>query len=255
MRSAVGLSPVRAVSRAVAILDAFVDHGPHMTLTEISVAAGLDKGTTRRLLLTLMQDELVSYNAGAQRYALGLAMLRYASAVPDRGDMRDVAGPVLQELSRQTQTTTILSMYYDGAAICLDRFHDDLMLEVKWWRIGGAIPMNCGAASRVMLAYISDEEAAAALAPPLAQLTPKSVISRDQLLAERETTRARGWTMAADDVVDGLSAAACPILNGAGRLVAVISMAGLSPHVLADGEPRFLRELLAARREIERRAG
>ncbi|MCR9221582.1 MAG: IclR family transcriptional regulator [Alphaproteobacteria bacterium] len=255
MRSASGIAPVRAVSRAVAILDAFVARGPHLTLTEIAQAAGLDKGTTRRLLYTLMRDGLIAYSAQTQRYSLGLAMLRYASAAPDRGDLRDLAGPVLQDLSKATQTTTILSIYHDGSAICLDRFHDELMLEVKWWRIGGSIPMNCGAASRVMLAYSPDAEASRALAQPLTPLTPHSQTDREALLAERTIVRERGWAMAMDDVVEGLSAAACPILDAGGRLAAVISMAGLTPHVLQDGRPRFLNELQAARREIEKRVG
>jgi hypothetical protein len=33
--------------------------------------------------------------------------------------------------------TAFLSVFRDGAAICLDRFHDMRGLEVRWWSVGG----------------------------------------------------------------------------------------------------------------------
>ncbi|MFN8926973.1 MAG: helix-turn-helix domain-containing protein, partial [Rhodospirillales bacterium] len=46
---------VRAITRAVAILRAFTGERPSLTLGEVAAQAGLDKATTRRILLTLQE--------------------------------------------------------------------------------------------------------------------------------------------------------------------------------------------------------
>src|SRR5690606_10152129 len=89
---------VRAVVRAVAILNSFVNQ-PNQTLAEVTHATQLDKGTTRRLLLTLMTTGLIRFDPAAQRYSLGRAILTLATSVIDTFDIRTIAGPVLKQLS------------------------------------------------------------------------------------------------------------------------------------------------------------
>jgi len=241
---------VRAVSRALAVLRAFYQEGPALSLTEVAGAAKLDKGTARRILLTLMQDGFVTLDPQSQKYSLGLEILKLAGAVPERRDLRQIASSILSRLAKSTGSTVFLSIYHDGAAVCLDQFHSDRSVEVRWWIVGGQLPMNCGAAPRVLLAYLPDDEVARVLARGTTRLTPHTTTDPDALLKELDAVRERGWAVAVDDVYEGLSAIAMPVFDPHGHLVAAVSLTGLTPHIIRNGQPAFLEELRAAVREI-----
>ena len=114
---------VRAVTRALAILNSFAGKGLQ-SLAEVTQATGLDKGTTRRLLLTLMQSGFIAQDPASQQYRLGRALRDLAADAADDFDLRTLALPVLTELAAELHMTSFIWVYDDGDAICLDRIHD-----------------------------------------------------------------------------------------------------------------------------------
>jgi len=60
---------VRAVARALAVLNSFAGKSTQ-SLAEVTNATGLDKGTSRRLLLTLMKGGFVAQDPVSQHYRL-----------------------------------------------------------------------------------------------------------------------------------------------------------------------------------------
>ncbi|MCW2241107.1 IclR family transcriptional regulator [Azospirillum canadense] len=244
-----GLS-VRAVSRALAVLRSFYQEGPSLSLTEVAGAAKLDKGTARRILLTLVQDGFAVFDAQSQKYSLGLEILKLAGAVPERRDLRQLASGILSRLAKATGSTVFLSVYHDGSAVCLDQFHSDRSVEVRWWIVGGQLPMNCGAAPRVLLAYLPEDEVGRVLDRGTTRLTPFTTTDPGALMKELAEVRERGWSIAVDDVIEGLAAIAMPLFDPDGRMIAAVSLTGLTPHIVRNGQPAFLEELRGAVREI-----
>ncbi|CAO3428275.1 IclR family transcriptional regulator [Azospirillum doebereinerae] len=244
-----GLS-VRAVSRALAVLRSFYQEGPSLSLTEVASAAKLDKGTARRILLTLVQDGFAVIDPQSQKYSLGLEILKLAGAVPERRDLRQIASTILSRLAKATGSTVFLSVYHDGSAICLDQFHSDRSVEVRWWIVGGQLPMNCGAAPRVLLAYLPEDEVSRVLARGTTRLTPFTTTEPKALMEELEAVRRNGWSVAVDDVYEGLAAIAMPVFDPEGALVAAVSLTGLTPSIIRNGQPSFLDDLRNAVRDI-----
>lgn len=235
---------VRAVTRALVILKTF-ESRPSMHLRDIASGADLDRGTVRRLLLTLMAEGMVVQETATGPYALGPAIRRLARSLVD-GDLRQTVAPALQNLAAELGLTVFLSEYRTHQAICLDRHHDGKGMEVHFWSIGAPLHLNCGAAPKVLLAWQSDEEIALALARPVIALTPRSCVNRRTLMSHLKMIRRRGWELAVDDVVVGLTALAVPLLDQADQLRGCISISGLTPQFAmgADGEPIYLRRLL-----------
>lgn len=242
---------VRAVVRASSILDSFINR-PMQTLAEVTQATGLDKGTTRRLLLTLMTTGMIKQDARSQRYSLGRQILTLATSVIDTFDIRAIASPVLQRLSAELNTTAFLSIYQDAQAFCIDRVHGLGGLEVRWWNIGTTLPLNCGAAPKVLLAYQSQAEIEQFLAHPMTALTPESTTDPVVLRQNLVEIRARGWELAIDDVALGLTALAAPCLDAQGAILASISIGGLTPQMVRKGKPEHLTQLIDAANEIAR---
>lgn len=243
---------VRAVTRALAILNAFAGRG-FMTLGEIAEATALDKATARRLLLTLIGGRFVVQDGATQRYGLGGAIRALSASVVEHFDLRATAAPVLAEIAAELHTTMFISVYRDGAAVCLDRIHDIHGMEVRWWAVGGTLPLNCGGAPKLLLAFQPPAEIDRALAQPLSHLTPKSITDPRALRRQLAQIRERGFEFAVDDVAVGLSALAVPVLDGDGTIICALSMGGLTPQMVHRGQPRHLKRLRAAAAAVRER--
>lgn len=243
---------VRAATRAMTILKSFAGK-TGQTLAEVTTATGLDKGTTRRLLLTLMDSGFVLHDPATQQYRLGFAIRQLAASVTGEFDLRTMALPILNELATDLHMTTFLSVYKDGETICLERIHDMRGIEVHWWPVGGTLPFNCGGAPKLMLSYRPEAEIAKTLKRPLVALTPRSITNPAKLHANLMKIRERGWELAIDDVTVGLSGLAVPVRGYEGEIVCAISVAGLTPQLALRGKPLHLDRMLAAAAEMEKR--
>lgn len=250
------LSRVRAVSRAVAILRCFGADRMRLTLSDISVGAKLDAGTARRLLVTLRDEGLVAQDSGTGRYHLTLQMARFAAAVPEGQSLKHLAEVDMRALAEQTGLTVLLSALSDSKAVCLAREHGNAPVQVRWWPVGEALPMNCGAAPRLLLAHMPASEREAVLEGRLVALTRHSVTNPVALREMLERARAEGWAMAVNDVIEGLSALAAPVYGPAGEVAGAVSIGGLTPMIVSDrGAPRAepLSALRAATKRISAR--
>jgi DNA-binding IclR family transcriptional regulator len=252
--SSSSLHNVRAVTRALSVLNSFSGKDLQ-TLAEVSTVTGLDKGTTRRLLLTLMQSNYIAQDPASHHYRLGRAIRDLASNVGDTQDLKAIAQPALLELASEFSVTTFLSIFKEGAAVCLDRVHDMRGLEVHWWQIGGTLPLNCGGAPKLLLAYQPKDEVERLLADPLPKLSEKSITSKREFRKHLAVIRERGWECAIDDVALGLSAVAVPVLDNDNMPVCAISIAGLTPQLVKDGEPVHLQRLQEAAARIQSQLG
>jgi len=243
---------VRAVTRALSVLTSFSGTG-QQTLANVANATGLDKGTVRRLLLTLMDGGFVAQDSATHLYRLGHMVHNLASSAGNGAlDLRTIARPHLMELASDLSTTTFLSVFRDGAAICLERLHDVSGVEVHWWQVGGTLPMNVGAAPKLLLAYQPPEVIAERLEAATLKMSEKSITDVAALTDHLAVIRSRGWESAVDDVVVGLTALAVPVLDDKGCPVCAVSLAGLTPQMIVKGRPLHLERLLGVAASIRR---
>lgn len=233
---------VRAVQRALSILRAFEGKG-FQSLAELTAATGLDKGTTRRLLLTLQTEGFVVQDPRNQRWGLGSALRSLAAHVVVGSDLREAAVPLLTELAAELKITAFLSVFRDGQAVCLERVHDMTGIEVRWWAVGGTLPLNVGGAPKVLLAFQDEAEIERCLQRPLTKMTPRSITDPALMRKHLRDVRRRGWDFAVDDVTVGLSALAVPVLDAQDHAICCVSIAGLTPQMADGGRPAHLDRL------------
>ena len=244
------LARVRAVSRAIHIMRAFTPERRHLALAEIVRATGLDAGTTRRILVTLRDESIVRQDENTGLYCLSLDMLQIAGAVPEGNSLRELTQSRLVRLARDTGVTVFLSILRNDSAICLARYHGDSAVQVRWWSVGGKLPLNCGAGPKVLLAHMPDSQSESFLKSNLTQLTAKSTIDAACLRQELDSIRETGWAITHDDVAVGLSALAIPLMNADGDVLAAVSVGGLTAQITGEGSPRCLDDLLRCGQDL-----
>lgn len=237
-----GVPEVRAVLRAVSILRAFGGSKPAWSLAELTHATGLNKATVRRLLHTLEIAGLVAHHDQEQTYSLTLDLVDLASRVHQGRDLVTLARPFLSELADLCAGISFLWVFDKSAGICLDRVVASSSFITAFIAPGNRTPLNCGAGPRVVLAYASDTERAAALAQPQLQRTPSSLVDAKQLETRCALIRAQGYEFVADDFITGLAALGVPIMNRDGQCVGALSITNLTDRfsLNGDGVPTWL---------------
>ncbi len=240
---------MRSVDRILRILRSFTPRAPQLSLTEIAAQAELDLGTTRRILLALCDAGMVAHDPGPKLYRLDLGVLELASAVMEGGDLRSRAQPVVDDIARETGNTSFFGIYRNGEALCLNRADGNAVVLLRWWTLGGRMPMTSGAAPKLLLAHLPPDEIDSILARPILVLTPRSETDPVALRRELARIREQGHACSTDDVVLGVSSLAVPVFARSGTLAGALAIAGLSAQLPPSAHPGQIEIL---RRHAER---
>jgi IclR family acetate operon transcriptional repressor len=169
--------------------------------------------------------------AATGRYRLGLGVVRLASAVPERLDIRALARPHLAELVSLTRETATLSVPGEHEATTLDFVQSPLSVR-SVAEVGRTSAAHATAVGKVFLAYGGT--------PPtgsLAAYTERTIVDHAVLEVEVARARERGWAEAAGEREEDLNAVAAPVLGPERALVAILGVQG--PAVRFD--PRAMR--------------
>jgi DNA-binding IclR family transcriptional regulator len=231
---------VAAVQRAVAILGELADAGSELGTNEIARRTGINVSTISRILATLVSGGLVEHVAATGRYRLGIGVVRLASAVHQRLDIRSLARPHLEELASRIKETATLSVPGEHAAVTLDFVQSPLSVR-SVAEVGRTSAAHATAVGKVFLAHGGTLPRGG-----LPAYTERTIVDLAVLQVEVARARERGWAEALGEREEDLNAVAAPVLAPAGPLVAILGMQG--PAVRFN--PRAMRsaaELLLER--------
>jgi DNA-binding IclR family transcriptional regulator len=211
---------VAAVSRAMTVLDAFLD-APELGTNEIARRTGVNASTVSRLLATLAEGGLVSYNEETGRYRLGSRLLTFGNLVHVRLDMRRELRPLLESLAKRTGETTTLSVPSTPDAVTID-FVQAPGSVVSVAELGRPSVAHATAAGKVGLAF-GDAELPSGR---LVRFTDRTITDRAQLEAALGEVRRQGYARAEAEREPDLNAIAAPVFGPRGGLAAITGVQG-----------------------------
>jgi len=213
---------VAAVGRAMMVLDAFLET-PELGTNEIARRTGINASTVSRLLATLAEGGLVSFNEETGRYRLGSTLMVYGNLVHSRLDTRQALRPLLEILAKRTGETTTLSAPSSPDAVTID-FVQAPGSVVSVAELGRPSVAHATAAGKVGLAFGDTE------LPPgrLVRFTDRTITDRARLEAELDEVRRQGYARAEGEREPDLNAIAAPVLRLGGGLAAIAGVQGPS---------------------------
>jgi IclR family transcriptional regulator, acetate operon repressor len=219
------------VVKALSLLDHFDARTPESGLVDLAKVSGLDKATTRRLLLALASKGFVEQDPATRRYRLGAALVRFARIRETNFPLIDIARPIAQSLSESCGETVHVSEIAGDALssvlVCESQYANRVSVDT-----GQKLPLNCTASGVAFLSAASEAFTAAVLQGPLPKFTSKSVTSVARLKKQIEEASKRGYAFSDQGFEDGVVSVAAAILGSSGLAVGAISIA--SPAVRAD---------------------
>jgi IclR family acetate operon transcriptional repressor len=226
---------VASVQRAIAILDELAVARTELGTNEIARRTGINVSTISRILATLTSGGLVEHVQSTGRYRLGIGIVRLASAVHDRLDVRSLARPYLEELAKLIGETVTLSVPGEHEAFTLDFVPSPLTVR-SVAEVGRTSVAHATAVGKVFLA-----NGGRLPAGKLAAFTDRTIVDRGVLEVEIGNVAERGWAQAVGEREEDMNAVATPVLDRSGKLAAILGAQG--PAVRFS--PRAMRTAVA----------
>jgi DNA-binding IclR family transcriptional regulator len=243
---------VQSVDRALSILEVLARVG-EAGVTEIAGDLGVHKSTAFRLVATLEAHRLVEQTEDRGKYRLGVGVLRLAGATTARLDVVQEARSVVRQLAADTGETVNVAVLSESSALYLDQVAGSSALQSHNW-VGQHIPLHATSNGKVLLTGL-DHQALEDMLGKLSSYTPLTITKKALLREELERVREQGYAVAVDELEVGLAAAAAPIRNAHGDVVASMSVSGSTFRLTADRLETVVKQLVEAALEVSHRLG
>ena len=220
---------IQTVERVAAILDALAQYGQGVGLGTLSSRVGLSKGTTHRILSSLMFYDFVRQDAATRDYALGFKLVELGSCLLDGIDLRKEAEPFLQDLSRRTNETAYLVILDRTEVVYLEKIESDdhsIVLRATA-KVGQRNAANSCAVGKVLLAQLPEGELDLSIQDmSFVQKTENTITDPLQLREHLKQVRTRQYAIDDEESERGIRCVAAPIRDERGRAVAAVSVSG-----------------------------
>jgi DNA-binding IclR family transcriptional regulator len=239
---------VQSVQRAAALLEAIAEAPEPHTAPDLAERCGLNRSTAWRILATLEEEGLVDRDPATNRYSIGHAVTRLAGAAAD--SLPRLARPHLEELSRLTGETVSLAIPRRLQLVYVDQVQAPHVMAADW--LGRAVPLHATSTGKALLAWLPPEELGAALAPPLARFTDRTITDPAALREELDRVRRRGYAVSRGELEGDLWGTSAPVLDRRGRAIAVVSVWGAEGRLRAHGIDSLGRSTAATAAALSR---
>jgi len=225
-------SGTQAIERAAQLLVRVVEAPFPPSIGELAGDAELPKSTTSRLVAALERQGLVQRLGERGRVRPGPVLLRFADR-DGAATLIELARPGLRRLAEASGETINLAVPgSDGVAHLAQEDTAHLVGVTDW--VGRRVPFELAANGKCFLAFgLAGAEA------------------DDEL----RRVRVRGWATSIDELEDGLSAVAAPVLGAGGGAVAALSISGPSARLTSERIATLGPLLVTECAELARRLG
>jgi IclR family KDG regulon transcriptional repressor len=229
-----------SVLNALEALDFFTVEEPGLSLAEISKRMGMHKSSVHRILKTLEAADFLRRNAERGQYSLSLKLLELASRVMTQYDLREVAGPPMNDLAARTGEIIHLAILDRHEIVYQEKKGAGQVLTVAT-RVGGRHPAFASAMGKVLLAFLPEQRQRELLEEiELEPLTPNTITDRGRLKRELDRVRGQGYAVDNEEAFPGIRCIAAPIRESRAKVVAAISATVPAQRLPTERSPELI---------------
>jgi DNA-binding IclR family transcriptional regulator len=239
-----------ALDRICDILNVFSEENRLLTLTQISREINLPKSTTHRILAGLVDKGLIYKEPDGHRFRLGYQLILWGTLAQQSIDLRNVALPILKELSSITGETVVLSTRDGNFGIWIEQIEGDHAIRLAR-RVGIRLRLHAGASSKVLWAFLPENEIEKILTQiDLVQLQSNTITDKERMMEELHSIRQRGYSTSFEETDPGAMGVAAPVYDHNGYPVAGIGIVAPNTRVTKKQIPGLAKLVMEAGQEL-----
>ncbi|MGW2560844.1 IclR family transcriptional regulator [Streptomyces sp. NPDC001514] len=216
---------VPAVTRALDILELFLEGDGTLSAPDVIRRLQLPRTTVHELLTTLAaRSYVVPVPEQPGRYRLGVRTYQLGSRYAEQLDLAAEGQQVAREIADTCDETVHVAVLEDTDVIYIakvDSTHAVRMVSAA----GRRLPAHCTSVGKMLLASLPEPELESRIAGrEFTAMTPNSITDPDVLREALAGIRARGIAVEHQESNPDVSCVAAPVRDRAGRVVAALSI-------------------------------
>lgn len=232
---------IAGLEKGLAVIEAFDQERPRLSITEVAERTGLTRAAARRYLITLVHLGYVHQDR--KLFGLTPKVLRLGQSYMHSSRLPRVIQPQLQRLAYALQEASSAGVLERDDVISVAAASAGRVVSATL-QPGTRVPAYCTSNGRVLVAALPDEELDAWLSGQnLIALTPHTITHRERLKLELLRTRANGYATVDQELELGLRTIAVPLKNYRGETVAAMN---ISAHASRMGMDQMVEQCLPA---------
>jgi DNA-binding IclR family transcriptional regulator len=246
---------VRAVARALDIVQALGHADDGATLGGLASLLHLPHPTVRRLLKTLEAKGFVTRDPAPNVYYLAAQILQLQGTLATRQSLVRPAIPILARLAKQLQCTAHLAALGGDRVVYVESRHSD-PYNAGFLPTARTNPVHCTALGKVLAAHLQAEHLQALIGRIVFSAhTPHTITSPEAFLACLAEVRHNGYAVDDEESSAGLRCVAAPVYDHRGNCVAAISYSNPAVQLPATAIPEVAVVVMGAAEELSRALG
>ncbi|WP_310389732.1 IclR family transcriptional regulator domain-containing protein [Roseateles sp.] len=223
---------VAGLEKGLAVIEAFDQERPRLTISEVAVRTGLTRAAARRYLLTLSHLGFVTHDR--KMFALTPRVLRLGQSYMHSARLPRIVEPELHKLAFALKEASSAGVLDGNDVICIAATNSGRLVSPAL-QPGLRVPAHCSGTGRVMLAALPPLELAAWIGrQQLTALTPNTITQPERLNNEIARARVLGYACIDQELQLGLRTVAVPLRNYGGEVVAAISITAHASRMSMD---------------------
>ena len=243
-----------SVANAIRLVKVFTEAESEIGISNLARRLGLGKSTVHRLATTLVEADFLEKNPDTGAYRLGLALFELGMLVRRKMNVVNEARPFLKSLMERTGESVHLTVLDHASVLYINNIASPQAIRMSS-NLGARVPAHCSSEGKVLLAYRASDVVDRVIETGLPALTSKTITKPQQLREELAQVRTRGYAIDDEELEVGLRAAAAPIRDHRGAVIAAISVAGPVQRVSKRALQSYVPDVIAAAQAISQRLG
>jgi len=240
---------VPGLERGLRILQLFDRTRKILSAADMARALQIPRSTAFRIAQTL--EHLGFLVRDNEAYRIGPAVLRIGFEYIASLEFTELARPIVERLRDETGFSAQL-VIRDGREVVIVLKAAGQSTFASNVNIGTRLPAHATILGRVLLTDADDRALAAlypvAALPKTSAKSPRTVGELKRLVKE---DRARGYAVSESFFEQGISAIAAPVRDGAGQVIAAMSITAQRPNLEpAELRERLVKQVLRAARDL-----
>jgi IclR family pca regulon transcriptional regulator len=220
---------LQGLERGLAVIEAFSEDDPTMTLSAVARRTGITRASARRILLSL--EELGYVQSDDGRFSLSPRILRLGWSYFGSLNLWKLAQPLMEELAAELEETCSATTLDLPDIVFVARAPGPRIMTMSL-SVGSRLPAYTTAMGRVLLSGLDDHSVEHYLsATPLEALTPRTLTDPARVLDEVRTARARGWALVDEELELGLRSLSVPLRISDGRLAGALNICAATSRI------------------------
>lgn len=213
-----------ALEKALVILEAVAAQPQPIGLPDLTERVRLPRQTVHRVLMQLEDNGLVIRDVLRDRFSVGPRLSRLALSSLASDNQGAPLRATLQSLVDNIRETCNVGVLDGLEFLYLERIECDWSLRVHL-QAGSRVPSHCTAGGKLLLAFMDDDLRTRSLAAmDLETYTDKTLTRIEDLEADFEKIRERGYSLNDEEYSVGIMGAAVPIMDKSKRPLAALAV-------------------------------